>query len=107
MATDLKLRTDAGGRVDASRFALHRVNSIEWDIVDTTVPAASAAHVIAYIYKYDRLEFGVTWMRGFNLRAEYSSPREALDDVLRAWAPPRRVDRPLAIPHLPPPAVGG
>ncbi|HET8926671.1 MAG TPA: hypothetical protein VFN24_02455 [Microbacterium sp.] len=107
MATDLIPSTDAGGRADASRFALHRVNSIEWDIVDTTVPAASAAHIIAYIYKYDRLEFGVTWMRGFDLRAEYSSPREALDDVSHAWAPTRRAVPPVMIPHLPPVTTPG
>lgn len=105
MVTDLTLRADGGSGADVSRFALHRVNAIEWDIVDTTVPEASATHVIAYIFKYDRLEYGVTWVGDFDLRAEYASPDEALDDVCHAGvAPPRaRSERPVPIPHLPPP----
>ncbi len=112
MATDLIFSADAGRddrpspRPDDTRFALHRVSSIEWVVVDTTLPPANPARVIACVYEFDRLEYGVVWLGELELRAEYGSPQDVLDDAHRALAarPRHRSERPVRIRHLPPPA---
>lgn len=111
MVTDLMFSADAGRddppspRPDDARFALCRVSSMEWVVVDTTLPPANPARVIACVYEFDRLEYGVVWLGELQLRAEYGSPQEVLDDAHRAVAPPHhRSQRPVRIRHLPPAA---
>jgi hypothetical protein len=113
MATDLMFSADAerddppSPRSDDSRFALCRVSSIEWVIVDTTLPPANPSRVIACVYEFDRLEYGVVWLGELELRAEYGSPQDVLDDAHRAVETRHhRSERPIAIPHLPPAAHG-
>lgn len=110
MATDLMFSADAGRddppstQPDDSRFALCRVTSIEWVLVDTTVPPVNPSRVIASVYEFDRLEYGVVWHGELELRAEYGSLQDVLDDAHRAVAtePHSRSARPVPIRHLPP-----
>lgn len=120
MATDLMFPADADAdevedrydparsRPADTRFALCRVSSIEWVIVDTTLPPANPSRVIGCIYEFDRLEYGVVWLGELQLRDVYGSPQDALDDAHRAMAaePHSRSEPPIRIRHHPPVSGG-
>lgn len=99
---------DAGAdQPAAGRFVLGRVTSSEWVVVDTSVPASHPRHAVARIYEFDEFEYGVTWLREIELRAEYASPQEVVADIAHAVSTSarRRSTRPTPIPHLPPPTA--
>jgi len=87
-----------------SRFELRRLTGIEWIIIDTTLPENHPYRTVACVYEVDDLEYDVVWLRDLDLRAQYSSPEEVLEDVVRAHdvVSRSRSTRPIEIPHLPP-----
>jgi len=91
------------------RFALHRMSSIEWIIVDTSQDRNSPHRTVACIYEVDELEYDVTWLRDLGLPTTYMSPADVLDDIRKATDRSTRIPsrKPIPIPHRPPLAVLG
>lgn len=87
-----------------ARFELRRLTGIEWIILDTALPENHPHRTIAFVYEVDDLEYDVVWLRDLNLRAQYASPEEVLEEVVRVSdvASRSRSARPVEIPHLPP-----
>lgn len=91
-------------RTANSRFELRQLTSIEWIIADTTLPETHPHRTVACLYEVDDLEYDVVWLHGPDLRAQYSSPEEALAHLMRATGGTtrRRSERPIPLPHLRP-----
>jgi hypothetical protein len=87
-----------------SRFELRRLTGIEWIILDTALPENHPHRTVACVYEVDDLEYDVVWLRDLNLRAQYASPEEVLQEVIRTSDVPSRSRsaRPVEIPHLSP-----
>lgn len=82
------------------RFSLHRVGHTQWHIQDAAAIGGDD-RVIAQIYEVDEFEVVVVWTGPVELRAEYASPDDALDDLRRTTAlhTRRAAERPVPIAH--------
>lgn len=90
------------------RYTLRRCGAIHWTITDTSGTDGRPDHVIAHVYEYDEFEYDVVWTGALQLLAHYSSPQDALSDVLRSVAVATRVrsERPTPIAHRRPASSG-
>lgn len=86
------------------RFELRRLTSIEWVILDASLPENDPRRTVACIYEVDTLEYDVIWLRDLGLRNQYASPSEVVECVVAASIAPlrHRSQRPVPIPHVPP-----
>ena|SRR5690606_27815264 len=80
-ADDREHRRDSAGD---TRFVLKQASSMEWVLIDTTVPRGAPARVVACVYEYDRDDYGVVCLGDIELRAEYGSLEEIVEDACRA-----------------------
>ncbi len=89
------------------RFALQRMTSIEWIVVDTSQSPDSGHRTVACIYEVDELEYDVTWLRDLGLPTKYMSPADVPDDIRKATDRWTRIPsrKPIPIPHRAPTAV--
>jgi len=102
MAADLLPRRNG-------RFALQRMSSIEWIVVDGSHGPRSPRRTVACIYEVDEFEYDVTWLRDLGLPTKYMSPADVLEDIRKAADRSTRIpsQKPIPIPHRPPLAVMG
>lgn len=88
---------------DTERYELREVTTAHWVIVDLAVPEGHDEQLVADIWEVDDLEYDAQWAHDRGLAEHYMSPGEALDELLSAQRPRRRMsERPVPIAHRPP-----
>lgn len=86
------------------RFELHRITATEWLVLDHRYGPNDARRTIACVYALSENEVSVTWLRELPLALYYQTASDVLKDVRKFYAR-RRSQRPISIPHMPPPTM--
>jgi hypothetical protein len=81
---------------------LRRVAGGNWLIHDHSYPPNDARHVVAWMHRADDDGVEVVWVRRTPLPTRYRTESDAFDDF-RHYLLRRTTDRPVPIPHFPPP----